>query len=78
MIIYFSKMKIISYNVNGIRAAIKKGFIKWLVDESPDVICLQEIKALKEQLDLDLFVDEDTSTIIGLALKRKVIVVLQF
>ena len=57
MIIYFSKMKIISYNVNGIRAAIKKGFIKWLVDESPDVICLQEIKALKEQLDLDLFVD---------------------
>ena len=57
MIIYFSKMKIISYNVNGIRAAIKKGFIEWLVDESPDVICLQEIKALKEQLDLDLFVD---------------------
>jgi exodeoxyribonuclease-3 len=50
-------MKIISYNVNGIRAAIKKGFIEWLVDESPDVICLQEIKALKEQLDLDLFVD---------------------
>ena len=57
MIIYFSKMKIISYNVNGIRAAIKKGFIEWLVDESPDVICLQEIKALKEQLDIGLFVD---------------------
>tara|TARA_B100000768_G_scaffold30275_1_gene28733 strand:- start:272 stop:1036 length:765 start_codon:yes stop_codon:yes gene_type:complete len=50
-------MKIISYNVNGIRAAIKKGFIEWLVDESPDVICLQEIKALKEQLDLDLFIN---------------------
>ena len=50
-------MKIISYNVNGIRAAIKKGFIEWLVHESPDVICLQEIKALKEQLDLGLFVD---------------------
>ena len=50
-------MKIISYNVNGIRAAIKKGFIEWLVDESPDVICLQEIKALEEQLELDLFVD---------------------
>ena len=57
MIIYFSKMKIISYNVNGIRAAIKKGFIEWIVDESPDVICLQEIKALEEQLDLDLFVN---------------------
>ena len=50
-------MKIISYNVNGIRAAIKKGFIEWLVDESPDIICLQEIKALKEQLDLDLFIN---------------------
>jgi len=50
-------MKIISYNVNGIRAAINKGFIDWLKSADPDVICLQEIKALKEQLDLDLFED---------------------
>ena len=48
-------MKIISYNVNGIRAAVKKGFIDWLIKENPDIICLQEIKALKSQLDLDLF-----------------------
>ncbi|WP_378186220.1 exodeoxyribonuclease III [Aquimarina sp. W85] len=48
-------MKIISYNVNGIRAAINKGFIEWLIQADPDVICLQEIKALEEQLDLDLF-----------------------
>ncbi len=48
-------MKIISYNVNGIRAAIKKGFLNWLIREDPDIICLQEIKALKEQLDLSLF-----------------------
>ena len=48
-------MKIISYNVNGIRAAIKKGFIDWLQVANPDVICLQEIKANKEQLDLSLF-----------------------
>tara|TARA_B100000427_G_scaffold325352_1_gene332057 strand:- start:794 stop:1558 length:765 start_codon:yes stop_codon:yes gene_type:complete len=48
-------MKIISYNVNGIRAAVKKGFINWLLIEKPDIICLQEIKALKTQLDLDLF-----------------------
>ena len=48
-------MKIISYNVNGIRAAIKKGFLNWLASEDPDIICLQEIKALKEQLDLSLF-----------------------
>ena len=48
-------MKIISYNVNGIRAAINKGFIDWLTSANPDVICLQEIKAMEEQLDLTLF-----------------------
>jgi len=48
-------MKIISYNVNGIRAAVRKGFIDWLQSANPDVICLQEIKANKEQLD---FLDE--------------------
>ena len=48
-------MKIISYNVNGIRAALKKGFINWLKNADPDVICLQEIKAEKEQLDLSIF-----------------------
>ena len=48
-------MKIISYNVNGIRAALKKGFIDWLKNTDPDVICLQEIKAEKEQLDLSVF-----------------------
>lgn len=50
-------MKIISYNVNGIRAALKKGFINWLVSANPDVVCLQEIKAMKEQLDLSVFED---------------------
>jgi exodeoxyribonuclease-3 len=48
-------MKILSYNVNGIRAALKKGFIDWLDAANPDVICIQETKAHKEQLDLDLF-----------------------
>ncbi len=48
-------MKIASYNVNGIRAALKKGFIDWLVATDPDVICLQEIKAQEDQLDLSLF-----------------------
>tara|TARA_B100000900_G_scaffold63981_1_gene49416 strand:- start:585 stop:1346 length:762 start_codon:yes stop_codon:yes gene_type:complete len=46
-------MKIISYNVNGIRAAMKKGFIDWLIHEQPDVICVQEIKALQEQIDIE-------------------------
>ena len=45
-------MNIISYNVNGIRAAINKGFVDWLKRESPDVICLQEIKANKEQVEV--------------------------
>ena len=48
-------MKIISYNVNGIRAALKKGFLDWLQAAKPDVICIQETKAHKEQLDLSLF-----------------------
>ena len=48
-------MKIISYNVNGIRAAIKKGFIEWLKNSNTDVICIQEIKANTDQLDLNLF-----------------------
>lgn len=48
-------MKIASYNVNGIRAALKKGFIDWLTATDPDVICLQEIKAQEDQLDLNVF-----------------------
>lgn len=43
-------MKIISYNVNGIRAAISKGFLDWLQQSNPDVICLQEIKAQEDQI----------------------------
>lgn len=44
-------MRIISYNVNGIRAAIKKGFIEWLQTNPADVICLQETKAWKDDVD---------------------------
>jgi exodeoxyribonuclease-3 len=46
-------MKIISYNVNGIRSAISKGFLDWLQIVSPDVVCLQEIKATADQLPLE-------------------------
>ena len=45
-------MKIVSYNVNGIRAAMNKGLINWLTKENPDIVCLQEIKALKEQINI--------------------------
>jgi exodeoxyribonuclease-3 len=50
-------MRIISYNVNGIRAAIKKGFLDWLKTNPADVICVQETKALKENIDHMLFND---------------------
>lgn len=46
-------MKIISYNVNGIRAAMRKGFIDWLKSANPDIICLQETKASFDQVEID-------------------------
>jgi len=48
-------LKIISYNVNGIRSVISKGFINWLSATNADIVCLQEVKPLPEQLDLKLF-----------------------
>jgi len=48
-------LKILSYNVNGIRAALNKGFADWLQAAQPDVLCLQETKALKEQVDTSVF-----------------------
>ena len=48
-------MKIITYNINGIRAALRKGLDKWLKSTDPDVICLQEIKAREEQFDSSIF-----------------------
>jgi exodeoxyribonuclease III len=46
-------MRIVSYNVNGIRAAIQKGFIEWVNEDGADVICLQEVKAESNQLELE-------------------------
>ena len=43
-------MKVITYNVNGIRAAMSKGLIDWIRSEDPDVLCLQEIKASPDQV----------------------------
>lgn len=50
-------MKVLSYNVNGIRAALNKGFAEWLKVSQADVICIQEIKALKEQVDTKVLED---------------------
>ena len=48
-------IKILSYNINGIRAAIRKGFVEWLEDCNPDIICLQETKANIDQFDQSVF-----------------------
>ena len=48
-------MKIISYNVNGIRAALKKGLVEYLKNEDADVVCFQEIKALQSDIDEEEF-----------------------
>jgi exodeoxyribonuclease-3 len=45
-------MRVVSYNVNGLRAALKKGFLDWLSADQADVVCLQEIKAMKEDIDV--------------------------
>jgi exodeoxyribonuclease-3 len=50
-------VKIISYNVNGIRAAMNKGFVEWLIHENPDIIGLQEVKAELNQIDSTIFED---------------------
>lgn len=48
-------MKIITFNANGIRAAAKKDFFPWLATQQADIVCLQEIKAQKDQLNTNIF-----------------------
>lgn len=48
-------MKIITYNINGIRAGITKGLIEWVEATNADVVCFQEVKSTPEQVDLSLF-----------------------
>lgn len=50
-------MKILSYNLNGIRAAIKKGLVDFIQTENPDIVGFQELKANREDIDEKLFVD---------------------
>lgn len=48
-------MKIVSYNVNGIRAALKKGLLDWVKEENPDMLCIQETKAQPDQIPVETF-----------------------
>lgn len=52
-------MRIVSWNVNGLRAVYRKGFLEWLKKEEPDILCLQEVKANQDQLPWDLIVVSD-------------------
>jgi exodeoxyribonuclease-3 len=63
-------MRIISYNVNGIRAAITKGFYDWLAEANPDILCIQETKAQPEQIDLFKFKELGYDACINSAQKK--------
>ena len=61
-IIPMKQLKLLSWNVNGIRAIQKKGFLEWLKKEQPDILCLQETNAEKEQLNEELLKPEGYQT----------------
>lgn len=63
-------MRLISWNVNGIRAISKKGFMEWLHKESPDILCLQETKGHPDQLDEKILKPEGYKTFWSAAEKK--------
>lgn len=63
-------MRILSWNVNGIRAVEKKGFLEWFTRESPDVLCLQETKISEEQVSASLRQVEGYSSYFSCAEKK--------
>lgn len=64
------KIRMISWNVNGIRSVQKKGFVEWLEKEQPDILCIQETKARREQLNGDLLEVEGYHTYFASAEKK--------
>ena len=67
---YVKITKIITYNINGIRAAIKKDLSGWLESVNPDIVCLQEIKAMPDQFDRQLFEQIGYNSFIHSATKK--------
>lgn len=63
-------MRIITYNVNGIRAAITKGFAEWLKSVDADIICIQETKAQPQQIPFELFEEQGFTVYIHSAVKK--------
>lgn len=64
-------MKIITYNLNGVRAAIRKGLIGWLKAADADLVCLQELKASESQVPMDLFHELGYEHIYWMAAEKK-------
>lgn len=64
------ELKLLSWNVNGIRAAQKKGFLNWLLKENPDILCVQETKAHIEQLSKELLNPNGYKTFFSSAEKK--------
>ena len=67
----YIRMKIISYNVNGIRATLGKGLLEWLETETPDIFCMQEIKATSDQIDLLSFGALDYNSMLTNSAQKK-------
>ena len=63
-------MKIFSYNVNGIRAALSKGLLNWIYESKCDIICFQELKASTDQFDVNQFINLGYSTIWNSAIRK--------
>lgn len=63
-------MKIISWNVNGLRAVYKRGFLDWLKESDADIVCLQETKAQRRKLTSDLVKPENYHSFFNSAKKR--------
>jgi len=63
-------MKIISWNVNGIRAVYKRGFLKWLTNSRAGIVCLQELKAQAGQIPADLVKPKNYSVYFNFASKK--------
>ncbi len=63
-------IEIISWNVNGIRAVANKDALRWIDERQPDILCLQEIKALKEQIPEDMFEKEYADIVVNPAQRK--------
>ena len=64
------KIRILSWNVNGIRAVHKKGFLEWFKSEKPDILCIQETKATRKQFPKDIINVDDYRLYISEAMKK--------